>query len=92
MKVIYIDKVSNILPLYDFIYNNNLSLSENYIKILKELNIFDKVSLKPCHITSITKRRIYKVIDASWQKSSLTEFLRKATLIIDIFSFAPSSQ
>ncbi len=68
--------VSDVLPLYDFIYDINLPLRHNYFEILKQLKLYDQMKFKPYHVISVRKRRYYRVINEFWAKESLPEFLR----------------
>ncbi len=83
--VVGFKSVSDVFPLHDFDYNNNLTLRQNIEIIIETLNFMDSMKAKPFHVLSITKRRNYRVIDESWQKESLPEILRGATLLINIF-------
>jgi hypothetical protein len=89
VTVINQHSVSEVLPLHDFVYNNNLTLRQNFKVIIEKLKISDFFEAKPFHVISITKRRNYRVISDVWQKESLPEYLRKATLLIHIFADAP---
>jgi hypothetical protein len=62
---------------------------QNYKVIIQKLKICDFYKAKPFHVLSLTKRRNYRLISDNWPKLSLPEFLRKATLIINIFADAP---
>ncbi len=91
VTVVRSKSVSDVMPLYDFLYDNKLPLRYNYLEVLLQLKLFDQMKLKPYHVISVRKRRMYRVIDENWTKESLPEFLQQATLLISIFADAPVS-